>query len=284
MIVANIMTFGRSYKNLLYDRINVNEGFSLIKKKREYTSPILKVRRSSDNTEQDIYFNNLGLLDETSLLVFVGGGNGFVSIWYNQEFPNDLTKCLINNETATQPLIVSSGVIAKLNGKNCIDFTNNGKLHKIHPSLSPKNDYYNVFFVGSRNANGVTLIGNNGYTIITSGYVILEFLNAVVRFRNNNAGGSSSVTETVPLNTQVIVSSINNAFTEMVFYKRNNLVEKSVSVLNENTNTSGFNKGYTVGNSFSKLKINELIVFSQDNTEAERLAITTELNSEYNTY
>lgn len=71
-----------------------------------YAGSSLRVRRSSDNTEQDIGFSS-GQLDTTSLLAFVGSGNGFVTKWYDQSGAgNDL----IMATTAQQPVIVMKGV------------------------------------------------------------------------------------------------------------------------------------------------------------------------------
>jgi hypothetical protein len=49
-----------------------------------YSGACLRVRRSSDDAEQDIGFSG-GLLDTTALLAFVGSGNdGFVRTWHDQ--------------------------------------------------------------------------------------------------------------------------------------------------------------------------------------------------------
>jgi hypothetical protein len=70
----------------------------------------IRVRRSSDDTEQDIGFDANGDLDTTALLAFVGTGgtdNGFVSKWYDQAGSNDA----INADASEQPLVVSGGSI-----------------------------------------------------------------------------------------------------------------------------------------------------------------------------
>lgn len=50
-----------------------------------YTGPLIRVRRSSDNAEQDIGFISSGLLDTAALTSFVGGGNWFLRWAYNQQ-------------------------------------------------------------------------------------------------------------------------------------------------------------------------------------------------------
>ena len=49
-----------------------------------YTGALIRVRRSSDNTEQDIGYNGSNVLDESALTSFVGAGNGFVVKLYDQ--------------------------------------------------------------------------------------------------------------------------------------------------------------------------------------------------------
>jgi hypothetical protein len=50
-----------------------------------YTGALIRVRRSSDNAEQDIGYTAGNVLDEAALTSFVGSGNnGFVTTWYDQ--------------------------------------------------------------------------------------------------------------------------------------------------------------------------------------------------------
>ena len=82
----------------------------------------IRVRRSSDDTEQDIGFDANGDLDATALLAFVGTGgtdNGFVSKWYDQSGNNNDA---INADASEQPLVVSGGSVVTENGKAAIDF------------------------------------------------------------------------------------------------------------------------------------------------------------------
>jgi hypothetical protein len=59
--------------------------YSLRKLRTAYTGPAIRVRRSSDNTSQDIGFNTDGTLDTTALTTFVGSNN---SAQYSEEFNN----------------------------------------------------------------------------------------------------------------------------------------------------------------------------------------------------
>lgn len=68
---------------------NATSAYSLRRLRSTYSGPAIRVRRSSDNTEQDIAFTPSGDLDESALLSFVGAGNGFVTTWYDQGYNPD---------------------------------------------------------------------------------------------------------------------------------------------------------------------------------------------------
>jgi len=73
-----------------------------------YSGSCLRVRRSSDNAEQDIGFRSDGWIDAVSLLAFCGAGNGFVKTWYDQ---GSLANNLTQSTSANQPSIVVSGAL-----------------------------------------------------------------------------------------------------------------------------------------------------------------------------
>jgi hypothetical protein len=86
-----------------------------------YTGSAIRVRRSSDNTEQDIGFNVFSELDTVSLAAFAGTGNAFVKTWYDQSGnSNDATQ----TTAANQPKIYdgTTGVVTE-NGKPAVQWT-----------------------------------------------------------------------------------------------------------------------------------------------------------------
>lgn len=79
----------------------------------------IRVRRSSDNLEQNIGFNSIGELDTFSLLSFVGSGNGFVTTFYDQSGSGlNMTQIA----SARQPQIVSSGVLITSDGRVAMQY------------------------------------------------------------------------------------------------------------------------------------------------------------------
>lgn len=103
---------------------NLWGAYSLRKLLTAYAGSSMRVRRSSDNTEQDIGFS-AGLLDTAALLTFAGAGSAFVKTWYDQSGgAHDLSQ----STTANQPRIVNSGVLDRnvmFDGTNDIMSTGN---------------------------------------------------------------------------------------------------------------------------------------------------------------
>ena len=87
---------------------NAAAAYSLRKLRSGYTGSAIRVRRSSDNTEQDIGFTSTGDLNTTALTTFVGANNGFVTTWYDQSGNN---RNATQTTQANQPKIVNSGSI-----------------------------------------------------------------------------------------------------------------------------------------------------------------------------
>lgn len=67
-----------------------------------YAGAAVKIRRSSDNTTQDIGFTSTGQFDSSAFTSFIGAGSGYVHTWYDQADNYDLTQ----TTNADQPQLV----------------------------------------------------------------------------------------------------------------------------------------------------------------------------------
>lgn len=96
-----------------------------------YLGNAINVRRSSDNTTQDIGFTTAGDLNTTALATFVGANSGFIATQYNQGSGTcDAAQATAGN----QPRIVNAGTNDTLNSHvadlfgvsaaTCLQFTN----------------------------------------------------------------------------------------------------------------------------------------------------------------
>lgn len=90
-------------------------GFEFRKIRTAYSGACFRVRRSSDNAEQDIGFAPLVIpalyqyVDTAALLAFCGAfGSGYIKIWYNQAITGSAYDA-IQTSQANQPAVVSSG-------------------------------------------------------------------------------------------------------------------------------------------------------------------------------
>lgn len=92
--------------------------YSVRKLRTAYTGSAIRVRRSSDNTEQDIgFFGNI--LDTSALTTFCSGTDGFVTTWYDQ---SGNSRDTTQTTAISQPQIVSAGALLTANGKPAILF------------------------------------------------------------------------------------------------------------------------------------------------------------------
>jgi hypothetical protein len=101
---------------------NAAAAYSLRKLRTAYTGNAIRVRRSSDNTEQNIGFDVNGNLDTVSLLAFCGVGNGFVTTWYDQ---SGNARNASQGTALIQPQIVINGSVINQNSKPTINFNAN---------------------------------------------------------------------------------------------------------------------------------------------------------------
>lgn len=77
-----------------------------------YSGPLIRVRRSSDDTEQDVGLISPGVLDEAALLTFAGAGNAFIRTIYDQSGNG---RDVSQTTNSAQPRIVLAGVVDKIN-------------------------------------------------------------------------------------------------------------------------------------------------------------------------
>ena len=101
------------FEGLLDDYPGAAAAYSLRLLDKNYSGDAIRVRRASDNTEQDIGFDTYGDLDTAALATFCSGTDGFVKTWYDQSGnANDATQ----TTTSYQPKIYDSSTGVVTNG------------------------------------------------------------------------------------------------------------------------------------------------------------------------
>jgi len=121
---------------------------------------VVRVRRSSDNTESD--FTATQVSDGT-LTTFCGAGNGFVRTWYDQSGNG---RHAVQTTTANQPQIVSSGAVVLVNSKAAIEFDGSNDLLVASPELTSAPQP--VTFVSVHNAKTLPLLGEAPFSFASA--------------------------------------------------------------------------------------------------------------------
>jgi len=132
---TNILDFSSSSdtsSSKLLDYIGGAEvAYSLRKLRNNYSGPLIRVRRSSDNSEMDIGFDSNGIFDSATLLSFVGSVDAHVCVWYDQSGNNKNAYQTVSDK---QPRIVIGGVLQTYKGKPIIRNTYaNSLVHMVVP-------------------------------------------------------------------------------------------------------------------------------------------------------
>ena len=105
MFIQNSYRFGGAVASLLLDTYTGAAAAYSLRKLKTGVTNVVRVRRSSDNTEQN--FTPTEITDGT-LTTFTGANDGFVATWYDQSGnSNDITQ----SAASRQLIIVSSGVL-----------------------------------------------------------------------------------------------------------------------------------------------------------------------------
>ena len=183
--------------------------YSMRKLSSAYSGFALQVRRSSDNTTQDIGFTAGGELDTTSLKTFVGGGNGYVSIWYDQ---GGSGKNLTQATTTQQPALVASGVVNREQNKPFIRFWG-----VVGASFNSLNLSTPMTTTGHVSAVLRFVTGGNGFILSytgdyrwhsTPGNYMIDAVYASTSVRNGSAWYNGSATTTTSMSWPTVLSLI----------------------------------------------------------------------------
>jgi hypothetical protein len=274
--------------------------YSLRQLSSDYDGFAIRVRRSSDNTETNIGFDNSGNLDTVTLLNFCGVGNGFVTTWYDQSGNGrDATQ----STGANQPQIVSSGSVITENGKAAAQFDGINTRMIINSAISlTSHSIFNIY----KPTSTITTItptqalfsGENAPT--ASYYEMLYVLGSVTGALTNerqsflSIGGSPASVygygeTTNDISGQKLNSILYNGTTTFSFHQNSSLISLSTS------GQGAFSltvrpmdiKGIGFRNSNATMFFNGImqeLIFYSSNQSSNRTGIETNINSFYNIY
>jgi hypothetical protein len=253
---------------LLDDYPGAYIAYSLDKISSTYTGSAIRVRRTSDNAEQDIGFDVNDNLDTTALLAFVGASNGVIVTWYDQSVS---IKNAIQATFNRQPRIVTNGSLITRKGKPSIEFGINNQYDNLEMGGFTGVTQAEVFTVIEAISNGFT-----HWTTSTSFSALLyPFTDTVVYDGFGSTTRFTTGTPPVPLN-QLNFYNINTATN--LWQARINTNQYFSSI----TNTVNFPANVRLGSitALPRHYFSEFIVYPAVQT-ADRAAISLEIMTRY---
>lgn len=261
---------------------NASGAYSMRKLRTGYTGPLVRVRRSSDNTENDFYQGaSAGDLDTTSggggtsLASFCSATDGFVVTWYDQSGNvNNLTQSTASN----QPKIVSSGTIITDGSKPSMTFDGSNDYMSLGSALTISGAFTS-FSVAKRTSSGglgVALITSNGNG---RGYTPYRYSDNYLYCHNtpgviySNTGGTSTSQELLTGYMDGSSVSSSDLYVNGSILSGRGQVTQSGATTLDNLGYRSSASEYAAGN------IQELIVYTSLNSN--RAAIDTEIKNYY---
>lgn len=147
--IANIndLTIPSAAAFLLDTYTGAAAAYSVRRLNSAYTGACMRVRRSSDNTEQDIGFDGSGDLDTAAIATFCSTSNGFVRKWYDQSQSGGTGSGTdaVQATAVDQPQIYNGTSVITENGKSALDFAGTGFFTAtLAAELSQPNTYSSV--------------------------------------------------------------------------------------------------------------------------------------------
>lgn len=274
---------GPSFVGLLDTYPNASAAYSLRKLRSAYAGNCIRVRRSSDNTEQNIGFVN-NALDTATLLTFCGAANGFVTTWYDQ---SGNANNLVMTTAVSQPQIVSSGSLLTLTGtgtaKVSMSFDGINDYFLLNSTISMSGtDVFSCFDVEKKNVStfgGNVLSNNSGGSPITAWDYGGTFYLSATRSTPTN----SYISKAYPGNSYNLISSfsLNSVANSNIYVNGTMLTGYSSGADNNSNQFIAFNKRSAI--EFSNVRAQEFILYLNDKS-ANVSAIQNNINTYWQIY
>jgi len=258
--------------SLLDTYSNAAAAYSLRALNSQYKGPLIRVRRSSDNSEQNIFALASGDLDIARLLTFVGAGSGYVTTWYDQSG---------NGRNATQATstkqfrIVDTGVLETYDGKPCLSYVSTAELYYAVNQAQP------VWMVGVVEVDSASTAGTNRPVLsgLTGLMVYLGSGGAsgVTLYSGANYLGTGAQSCT---NQRLIITAIGNATSSYIGLRRANGNKF------ENTGNAGTGavRAYGLASGSSSWPANRRMEAIFWTSEVDLIGVELNINSYWNVY
>lgn len=256
---------------------NAAVAYSLRKLRLLYTGAAIRVRRSSDNTEQDIGFSGSYQLDISSLISFCGSGSGFVTTWYDQSGNG---RNAIQTTAANQPQIVSSGSVLNQNSKPSVYFQDSTDRLVCVSSGSTTNNTMVTVSKFNTPLTGYRVIMSIGATS-SSCYALLGWGNSPYQ-RGIYSVNTQSLNGNYTSNQEIWGSTTQTSSAKLWVNGANQTITNSTQTYTANLNE--INLGNDEFGSALRGNLQEAIYWNTTQSDTNLIAINTNQNSYYNVY
>jgi len=246
---------------------DIEAAYSLRKLRAGYTGAAIRVRRDTDNAEQDIGFDSNGDLDTSALTAFVPD-NGYVVKWYDQSGnSNDAVQAT----SSAQPHIVVGSVISTHGGKPAV--TQSTALG------NPTNQ-----FLDTPTINAV-------HNFVTLYQPIVGSIRAYYAQSANQYVAYDGFRIDYKDNVNPLINGVLNVRDTYLLSEVKVVGGTATSIINGSTDASGTANvlqvealmGYPTSGGGAILKMQEMIFFSADKS-SDATAISTDINTYYSIY
>jgi hypothetical protein len=237
-----------------------------------YTGALIRVRRSSDNTEQDIGYTGANILDTAALLSFVGSGDGFIRTVYGQSNSRNF----VQTTTTFQPRIVVSGVVQTLGGRPTMVFDGTDDRIEWAPSSTTLTvNTVNGVCLRSAAGTGTGRLFNLGNSGGGDAIIVQHASSGGGSGRTASKGGVGVGTGAWPTDTQQIVSITGQDSGNSRFYVNGAQNQAATAWGTGSTTTTQARIGSSVNpvGSYWNGPISEITAFSGSLSNSDRAAL-----------
>lgn len=269
--------------------LTASQAYAFRRLTRSYNGNAIRVRRSSDNTEQDIAFSDTNGIDTTSLLSFVGANNGFLTKWYDQSGNGrDLSQVT----AALQPKIVNAGSLLTMgtNNKLYADF-NSQKMtftgynigawttFNVYNSVTYPSNFGGYYRNGSTSNLGFCILGGQGGAT-----------RQVLTFQTSNTAeyqiATTSVKEDYNNYTNYVIetTTCSGSARGIIYDNGLNITQTASSTGWGTINVGEYGSFQYTGTVSGELQMQEFIVFNSVLSTSNRQLLAQNMNTYYGVY
>ena len=253
--------------------------YSLRKLSSIYGGSAIRVRRSSDNVEQDIGFSGVEL-NTSELLSFCGVGNGFVTTWYDQSGNGrNATQTTAGN----QPQIVSSGNLITENSKPTLQFDgiNDVLTSATISSVFSNSSMFTVLKIANQTGEDVPF----GYGAANQSSAIRVLYSSTGKKLGFATWSNDYVSSIDTISTSLYLLSVVQNSNNISLRKNTTTNTGNLPSIPSSTLTSAYSIGGITGNtSYNTEMYGSEFIFYPSDQSLNRTLIETNINAYYSVY